>query len=697
MSKDKENTINSALTNTPLMREDAQNNELLIRLKNMIDALPGDVYCKDINGIWTSINKHCVASLYRMGFIKEPKEEEVLGKTDYDLFDKATADGYRLNDLEVIHSQRKLTLEETTLLPNGSHITLLSTKSPFVDKNNQVLGIIGNSFDITERKQMEGELHQAKEKAEAANRAKTSFLENMRHDIRTPLSGIVGFAELIKLQADTPKLQEYATSLIASSNALLKLLDEVFEAVRISSGEIPHVRKKFNLYQMMQQVIDLNHAKALSKQLNLSLNWDNTLPHYVIGDKVRVHRIILELIANALNFTDFGEVHVLVRCAKKSNRNIIIEFRIKDTGIGIPQDKQKDLYVQFNRLSPAFQSHYKGIGLGLSVVKQFIEELEGEIYVESKPQEGTCFICIVPFKVPLINDDVGCDQDKAPNEVMPAKRPHQHIDANTYRILVVEDNFLAQMVTQSLLTHFQCAVDIADTGAKALDLAAQHQYDMIFMDVGLPDMEGYEVTRTLREIKADKILPIIGLSAHVDEEHQQRALEVGMTQLLIKPLTVELCEQLIQHFILNKNPPRGTYNPPSMDEDASLLDLSAFPTLNIEAGIKSTGSEELLTQMLRFMLKETLDQDVALMKQAHEAQDWEATQRFAHKIKGGAVYLGTVKMKMACDHLEQYWKAGKKQLLEPLYQQVLSTVEETLHEINDYLIKKSVIKKNNAP
>lgn len=672
---------------SPLIHEELHDYESLIRLKTMIDALPGDVYCKDKSGVWTSLNKHCAESLYRMGFIKEAKEDEVLGKTDYDLFDKQTADGYRGNDLEVMSARRQLTREETTLLPNGQKITLLSTKRPFFDKHNQVIGIVGNTFDITERKHMETELHHAKEKAEAANWAKTAFLENMRHDLRTPVSGIVGFSELIRLHANTPKLQEYATNLVAASHALLELLDEVLEAIRISSGEIPHMRKKFNLQHILNHIIQLNRPKALSKGLNLLLDWDSTLPHYVIGDKVRVHRIVLELIANALNFTDSGEVRLITRCAQKNHRELIIELRVEDTGIGIPKNKQQELYIQFNRLNPSYQGHYKGIGLGLSVVKQFIEELDGEIYVTSEPHKGTCFTCLIPLKEPLLNNDVGCDKSNEPATHVKPKPSLQSMDSfvstptGDYQILIVEDSFLAQAVAKSLLSYFRCDVDVADTGATALERVSQKKYDLIFMDVGLPDIEGYEVTAQLRKTYAQDLLPIIGLSAHADEEHKNKALDSGMNELLIKPLTAAQCEQLIQRFLVNKSPLSHSKN-----EDTHLLDLSQFPVLDVQNGIQSTGSEELLAQMLRFMLNETLNPDVTLMKEAYETQDWDSIQRLAHKIKGGAIYLGTVKMKMACEYLEHYWKAGKKELLEALYQQLIGTIEETTAEIKNYLI-----------
>ena len=258
-------------------------------------------------------------------------------------------------------------------------------------------------------KKIEEELYQAKIIAEAGNQAKTEFLENMRHDIRTPLSGIMGFAEFLKSESHEPHIKDYADNLIASSRALNSLMNEVLEAVRVSSGEIPMLKRKFNITDTFEHIAALYSAKAHEKQLKLSLTMDNTLLHFVIGDKIRLHRIALELVGNAINFTDQGHVTIDVALAKKEDRNLVIKMMVTDSGIGIPKDKQQEIYLQFKRLTPSYQGIYKGAGLGLSIVKQFIEELHGEIYVKSEPTKGACFTCLIPLQAPLLDDVSGID------------------------------------------------------------------------------------------------------------------------------------------------------------------------------------------------------------------------------------------------------------------------------------------------
>lgn len=672
----------------------------IFQLQSLIASIPGDVYWKDKTGTWMGLNKRCAQSLQQMGFIKNAEEGEVIGKTDHELFEKETADGYRRHDIEVMDKKHELSVEEKTTLSSGQEIILLSTKHPLLDKQGNVIGIIGNTIDITHLKKIESELKTAKEKAEVASLAKTEFLENMRHDIRTPLTGIVGFADLLKMESDNPHIKEYSENLVASSHALLDLLDEVLEAIRVSSGEIPNLKKKFSLEKTLNHVIELNRARAAQKNLSLSLTIDAAIPKYVIGDKVRLHRVALELIANALNFTDTGFVKLSVFLARRNEGKLVLKLVVEDSGIGIPKDKQQEIYLQFKRLTPSYQGIYKGAGLGLSVVKQFIDELAGEIYVESEIRKGTCFTCLIPLQEPLLDDDSGINEEiesitDHPYEQTYAQqiRPIQQVGKqNQYHVLVVEDNTIAQTVAQSILAKLNCETDIAETGKKAVELWKSGNYDLIFMDIGLPDFDGYEVTHRIRvqELAKKVHTPIIALTAHAGDENKKRCIEAGMNAVLTKPLTVKSCIDIVDAFIpgRQKQEPKSdttNYLSELPKQEGDLFHLSDFSILDIQEGIKTTGNESMLAEMLAFMVNDALPKDLALMKEAYNINDWDKTQQLAHKIKGGAVYVGTIKMKMACQFLERYWKSGQHELLEALYQQAVTVIDESIQEINRWL------------
>ena len=681
------------VTNSELNAENFQ-------LKNLIDNLPGDIYWKDKDGIWSGVNKRGSQSLQKIGFIHD--RTDVIGKSDYQLFSKETADEYRQNDLEVMSKKIEIAKEETNILPSGEKIIQLSTKRPLWDKEGNVVGVVGNTIDISYLKKIEAELNIAKEKAEVASLAKTEFLENMRHDIRTPLTGIVGFADLLKMESDNPHIQEYAESLVASSHALLDLLDEVLEAIRVSSGEIPKLKKKFSLQQTLSHVVELNRARAAQKNLSLSLHVDTTIP-YVIGDKVRLHRVALELVANALNFTDAGFVKISAVIAKRHEGKLVLKLTVEDSGIGIPKDKQEEIYIQFKRLTPSYQGIYKGAGLGLAVVKQFIDELGGEIYVESESRKGTCFTCIIPLQEPLLDDSFGIDEkpEKYTRTLYKKSYAQQirptinNATNHLFRVLVVEDNTIAQTVAKSILAQLGCDTHLAETGQKALELWKNGHYDLMLMDIGLPDIDGYALTHQIRiqELAKKTHTPIIALTAHAGDENKQRCIEAGMNAVLIKPLTAKSCTDILNAFIPGYQsqrsiPEKVSYFSELPEHNDSLFQLSEFPVLDIEAGIKTTSNESMLSEMLTVMVNESLPQDLELIKKAHSTLDWDKTQQIAHKIKGGAIYVGTIKIKMACQYLERYWKSGQRDLLERLYQQTIEVIDESIHEINRWLSNK---------
>ncbi|CBJ12910.1 putative sensory histidine-kinase / response regulator [Legionella longbeachae NSW150] len=656
-------------------------------LENIIAHMPGHVYWKDKNGVYQGCNNLQAQSAgLQFGY-------EVVGKTDFDLpWEKEQAELIRKNDRQILETGETEVIEEIIQV-KGKEAIFLSHKSPIRNKNGEIIGVLGMSVDITERKKIEAELNIAKEKAETANRAKTEFLENMRHDIRTPLTGIVGFSDIIKEEAQNPRIKEYADNLVASSHALLDFMDEVLEAIHVSSGEIPRVKKKFELQNLLQHLIDLNKAKAFSKHLELSLDFDKNIPKYLIGDNIRIHRIILELLTNSLNFTDSGFVKLTAQLAKQEGREVILKFIVEDTGIGIPQDKQQEIFLQFKKLTPSYKGIYKGAGLGLAVLKQFVDELDGEIYVKSTVSKGTIFTCIIPLKMALLEDDTGVDQDFADLKKINLKHKTESninkSDITTlfqHRILVVEDNPIAQIVAKTFLNQCDCHVDIAIDGQSALTYWRQNKYDLIFMDIGLPDMDGYQVTHHIRvqEIAKNLHTPIIALTAHVGDENKQRCIESGMNAVINKPLTPKNCRDILNTFIPSIQTPKIEAADLSNSE-ARFFDLSAFPIFDIKEGIKTTGTEKTLFDMLKLMLEYSLAEDSSMLKKAHAQGDWEEVQKFAHKIKGGAIYVGATRMKIACQYLENCWKNGQHELLEKLYQQVLQVIDESQTEISSWI------------
>ena len=612
----------------------------------------GNLYWKDKTGRYLGANQAFISLAGLKHF------DDIIGKTDRELFYSVMSNEKLIlleeTDRRILSSGIGENLKEEGIDENGKPAFYMTSKIPLRNDKGEITGLMGTSLDIT--KEMQADI------------ARSEFLANMRHDIRTPLSGIVGFSELLKSESNEPRIKEYADNLIASSHALLDLMDEVLEAVRVSSGEIPMLKRKFNLTQTMEQVIALYQARAHEKKLSLSISLDKILPHFVIGDKIRLHRIALELIGNALNFTDTGHVSVKVDLAKKDNRELVIKLTVTDSGMGIPKEKQQEIYLQFKRLTPSYQGIYKGAGLGLYVVKQFIDELGGEIYVESEPRIGTVFTCLIPMQAPLLDDASGIDPDenlKLEKSYIPPLKNQTYTLTNSKeckaksKVLVVEDNFIAQTVAKTLLSVMDCHVDVASSGSDALALYKQTDYDLIFMDIGLGDgMDGYEVTHYIRsKISSTRHIPIIALTAHGGDESKQRCIEAGMDAVLTKPLTQAHAADIIKSFIPERHEtPVVDYSkarkdlPDSNDE---MFQLNQFPILNSDEALKNCATQEMLKELLTLMTQE-LPNDLERMKIAFKAHDYPLVEKTAHKIKGGAVYVGTTRMKYACQYVERY-------------------------------------------
>ncbi|MDR3441951.1 MAG: ATP-binding protein [Legionella sp.] len=644
----------------------------MMDLNFIVQHSVGNLYWKDRAGRYLGANQAFIS----LAGLKN--SDEIIGKTDRDLFCSVMSD-QKLSLLEetdrrIVNSGVGESLKEEGIDANGKPAFYMTRKIPLRNEYGDIMGIMGTSLDVTKEMQ--------------ADVARSEFLANMRHDIRTPLSGIIGFSELLKSESNEPRIKEYADNLIASSHALRDLMDEVLEAVRVSSGEIPMLKRKFNLVQTLEQIIALYQARAQEKKLNLTLFIGNTLPHFVIGDKIRIHRIALELIGNALNFTDAGHVSIKVDLAKKANRELIIKMTVTDSGIGIPKEKQQEIYLQFKRLTPSYQGIYKGAGLGLYVVKQFIDELEGEIYVSSEPQQGTCFSCLIPLQEPLLDDDSGIDKEEVsvknekfyltPLTALPINSALSDQYALT-RILIVEDNLIAQTVTQALVSRLACRVDLASTGHEALVFCDKNHYDLIFMDIGLGEgMDGYEVTHHIRNQAHLRNTPVIALTAHAGDDNKQRCIEAGMDAVLTKPLTQACLADILKAFIPVTNATTEQVRRDLPDQNNELFQLEQFALFDYEQALINCGNNQvMLIEMLALMINKEVPADLKKMKKAFSAQDFPLVEKIAHKIKGGSVYVGTTRMKYACQYVERYWKTGERELFSPLYLQVVSTIEET--------------------
>lgn len=387
-------------------KKSIQKKQLL--LEEIIAKMPGHVYWKGVDRRLLGCNDQQAKDTGLKS------REEVVGKTAYDLLwqdqpeenKRKQAEITDKIDEEIMLTNQPRIIEETVVNPDLSESTYLSHKVPLHDEEGGVVGLAGISFDISDRKHSEFELKQAKESAEKANNAKTEFLFNMRHDFRTPFSGIIGMSELMEMNEDDPEKRENLACIKQAAQILLDQLNEIFDFIHLEDGHLPLIEKKFNLHELLFDMDQVMFPVAKSKHLSFNIEIQDGVPMQLLGDKIRTDRILVNLVSNALKFTKKGSVSVIVSAPRIQDRNVVICFTVKDTGIGIPHDQQLNIFEKFNRLSSAYSGQYTGKGLGLNIIKRFVHDLNGEIELDSESGKGTSFSVLIPYRTPLLADAV---------------------------------------------------------------------------------------------------------------------------------------------------------------------------------------------------------------------------------------------------------------------------------------------------
>jgi two-component system aerobic respiration control sensor histidine kinase ArcB len=361
-------------------------------LDTIIDNVPGSVYWKNKEGVYLGCNN---------AFVRKARlvsKCDVIGKTDNELWPDY-ANELCERDREVITLNKTIESEETVKINDTEIFYFLSIKTPLTDNNDTVIGVVGNSLDVTE-------IVLAKKKAEEASKIKSQFLLNMQHDIKTPISHIIGLTNILRTSETIPKQsKEYLNYIYVSSKSLMDLMTDILHFSDMESEEMPKREWKFNLKEIIKKTIDLNAIAVQQKGLEILIEYDDAVSYNLIGDRNRLQRIFLNLFGNAIKFTNKGSIKISTRVVKMlKNSRIILELNVEDTGIGIAEDQYEVIFDRFTRLSPSSCNQYPGSGLGLWMVKKFIEDMNGEVSVTSKVGVGSKFSCVFPCKKMLLDD-----------------------------------------------------------------------------------------------------------------------------------------------------------------------------------------------------------------------------------------------------------------------------------------------------
>jgi len=506
-----------------------------IALDSLFNLFPINFCWMDTAGYILGFNQQMLDSLDTTDFVS------IIGRHSSDIFNKIAWE----NTKTVIKTGKPLTVEEIHVLKDGTTLYFLSMKNPMKDCDGNIIGVVNIALDITERKSMEMNLKLLKEAAELADKVKTEFLTNMRHDLRTPLTGILSISEFLENGEIESSRKKYLKDIKHCAESMLNHLNEIVNHIKAESGEFSIIEKEFNIHDVLYDVHKMMLPVATSKKLDFTLMLDH-IPHWLIGDSGRTQRILMNLISNALKFTDKGFVKINAKWLPITHQEGVLQLIIEDSGIGIPHDKQYIIFEKFHKLNPSHEGVYKGNGLGLNIVKQFLEDIRGEYTLKSDLGKGTIFKVQIPYKKSISNHSFPYEVCK-----MYCSEPVEAVIANyglksepkKKKILLVEDHQIIARVSKDILEKLDLEVDIASNGTEALYLI-DNQYDLVIMDIGLPDISGYTVTRCIRENKNPLIsqVPIIAITAHSEEEERKLALEAGVNEIFPKPLNQQLAE-----------------------------------------------------------------------------------------------------------------------------------------------------------
>jgi PAS domain S-box-containing protein len=554
--------------------------------------------------------------------------------TGTDFFDYFTEPQKAREVYKEVFAKGSVTDSPLTLRHKEGKLTdVLFNGSVYKDKNGNVLGIVIVARDVTEQKRIATELTEAKifaelatefaedakNKAESATKiaedavkAKQQFLSNMSHEIRTPMNAIIGFTKVVLKTELSVKQKEYLTAIKMSGDALIVLINDILDLAKVDAGKMTFEHTPFKMAQSISAMLHLFETKIQEKNVKLIKVYDDKIPEVLIGDPVRLHQIILNLVSNAVKFTTEGEITVRVTLLNEDTEKVFIEFAVTDTGIGIPKNKIENIFENFQQATSGTSRLFGGTGLGLAIVKQLVEPQGGSINVKSEVGKGSTFSFKLSFQKTK-------SEAEAETKIIELDTEIKNI-----KVLVVEDIALNQLLMKTLLDDFGFERDIAANGKIAIEKLESNSYDIILMDLQMPEMNGFEATEYIRN-KMNSNIPIIALTADVTTVDLAKCKAVGMNDYIAKPVDERVLYSKIMGLMKKPvflNEPQKIA--PVISQKAKCTDLDYL--------LQRTKSNPTLMMEIITLYLEQTPLLVNAMKLSFHTKDWKTLYSTAHKM-----------------------------------------------------------------
>ena len=514
--------------------------------------------------------------------------------------------------------------------------------------------------DDTEHYHYMEELQKQRDIADNANEAKSRFLANMSHEIRTPINAILGMDEMILRESTEKPIRSYAFDIMSAGRTLLSLINDILDLSKVEEGKMEIIPVQYDLSSLINDLINMTHDRASKKGLKFTVDADEHIPHLLIGDEIRLRQCVMNLLTNAVKYTEEGEVTLLVSYSKTENDHILLSFTVKDTGIGMKEEDMENLFSPYKRIEEKRNRAIEGTGLGMSITRQLLELMGSSLSVHSKYGKGSEFSFAVDQEV-VKWEELG-DYSVRFNDISGRSHEyHELFHAPDARILVVDDTEVNLTVIQNLLKMTELKIDTAMSGKDALKLAGENQYDVIFIDHMMPDMDGIETLSNIRKEGMSKDAPAVALTANAVSGAREMYLEAGFNDYLSKPVDGEKLERMLYNLLpAGKLKEADSYENKTSKElkgsDDVMLWLNDIPEIDGQAGLKNCGTEEGYVSVLS-VFHQTAAAKADEIENCYKTGDIENFTIKVHALKSSARIIGAALLSGLAADLEA---AGKK-------------------------------------